>query len=72
MSDLPRVGTAPCGCGYFDTGTGLAKIHDDKCEFAPKKEKPVKVERPDVKAEKPLTDVKKPAAKKAPAKKKGA
>ena len=42
MSDLPRVGDAECGCGYFDTGNGLAKIHDDKCEFATKKaHKPV-------------------------------
>ena len=39
MSDLPRVGDAACGCGYFDTGSGLAKIHDGKCEFAKKQPK---------------------------------
>jgi hypothetical protein len=55
MTDLPRVGTAPCGCGYFDTGGGLAKIHDDKCEFAPKKAP---------KAEKPEEPKPEPKAKK--------
>lgn len=37
MSDYPRVGDARCGCGYFDTGSGLAKVHDKNCADAPKK-----------------------------------
>lgn len=49
---MNRVGDAPCGCGYFDTGGGLAKIHDGKCEFAPKKAAPQEAKKPEPKAKK--------------------
>ena len=32
-----RIATAPCGCGIFQAGDATLKVHDDKCEFAPKK-----------------------------------